>query len=277
MQTADLITSFLSNEMSAEQERQFLLSVAASDSLRLGLKSHVMVDKIFQKQLAEATVPGDVRAKIFDEMNASLGPVGVQSAPSAAAPSADPMARISAQRGFLQLLVAKIGTGVIAASLMVGGFAAGYLTHGELNGGRAPQAQVNLIPNTLRDEHPSLSAPAPSSNVLRQSAAGDAELSPSAEQRTREQSDIPPVRTVRGKNAGHIVSAPAMQESAPSGADHGAGSPSAGGVIDHSSAPREVSETDSRPATNVSVNVKIAKPAPEDRQKAKKAEDQGMP
>ena len=56
MNTADLITSFFNNEMSPDQERQFLLSVASSDSLRLGLKSHVMLDKILQEQSNQSRV-----------------------------------------------------------------------------------------------------------------------------------------------------------------------------------------------------------------------------
>jgi hypothetical protein len=65
MATADLITSFLSNEMSPEREREFLLSVAASDTLRLELKSHMLLDRILLGQAQRARVPDGVRATIF--------------------------------------------------------------------------------------------------------------------------------------------------------------------------------------------------------------------
>lgn len=67
MNTADLITSFFNNEMSPEQERQFLVSVASSDSLRLGLKSHVMLDKILQDQSASSRVSPETRGTIMRE------------------------------------------------------------------------------------------------------------------------------------------------------------------------------------------------------------------
>lgn len=67
MNTADLITSFFNNEMSPDQERQFLLSVASSDSLRLGLKSHVMLDKILQEQSNQSRVSSQVRMNIMKQ------------------------------------------------------------------------------------------------------------------------------------------------------------------------------------------------------------------
>src|SRR6188768_2079197 len=65
MATADLITAFLSNEMSPDRERQFLLSVAASDSLRLELKSHLMIDRMMGERVQSAHVPDAVRMTIF--------------------------------------------------------------------------------------------------------------------------------------------------------------------------------------------------------------------
>ena len=67
MNTADLITSFFNNELSPDQERQFLLSVASSDSLRLGLKSHVMLDKILSEEVGNSRISPNVRAKVMQE------------------------------------------------------------------------------------------------------------------------------------------------------------------------------------------------------------------
>lgn len=67
MNTADLITAFFNNEMSPDQERQFLVSVASSDSLRLGLKSHAMLDRILYEQSSQSRVPVEVRMKIMRE------------------------------------------------------------------------------------------------------------------------------------------------------------------------------------------------------------------
>ena len=67
MNTVDLITSFFNNELSPDQERQFLLSVASSDSLRLGLKSHVMLDRILHEEADKSRVSQSIRANVMKE------------------------------------------------------------------------------------------------------------------------------------------------------------------------------------------------------------------
>ena len=88
MPTADLITDFLGNEMSPERERQFLLSVAASDALRLELKSHLMVDRILVDRVQSARVSETVRSTIFTAAGVSTGHAAPD-APSSSAPAAD--------------------------------------------------------------------------------------------------------------------------------------------------------------------------------------------
>lgn len=140
MKTADLITSFLSNEMTADQERQFLLSVAASDSMRLSLKSHVMLDRIAANQLQRAEVPVSVREAIFAQMSASMAE------PAPSNPAAErPMPRSGGQgtRGFLQ----KFGTQALVMVLTAGGFVAGYLTGSDQpETAQAPAQQVQSAP-----------------------------------------------------------------------------------------------------------------------------------
>jgi hypothetical protein len=131
MKTADLITSYLNNEMSPEQERQFLLSVAASDSLRLSLKSHVMLDKIVTNQIQHAHVPENVRNVIFSQMHASVSGGGSVGAAASAA-GADATEGASLLGRFLNGAAGRFGRGALVALLTVGGFAAGYLTHSEL-------------------------------------------------------------------------------------------------------------------------------------------------
>lgn len=140
MKTADLITSFLSNEMTADQERQFLLSVAASDSMRLSLKSHVMLDRIAANQLQRAEVPVSVREAIFAQMSASMAE------PAPSTPAAErPMHRPGAQgtRGFLR----KFGSQAVVMALTAGGFVAGYLTGSDQpQTAQAPAQQVQSAP-----------------------------------------------------------------------------------------------------------------------------------
>ena len=67
MNSADLITSFFNNELSPDQEREFLVSVASSDAMRLGLKSHVMLDKILIEENQNVEISPAVRRSILKE------------------------------------------------------------------------------------------------------------------------------------------------------------------------------------------------------------------
>lgn len=126
MNTADLITSYLNNEMNPEQERQFLLSVAASDSMRLALKSHVMIDQIMQRQMAQTNVPEPVRNTIFAAVAASVSsssPVSPSTPHPPAAISSGSASGGFALGGFLK--------GASLLLLTVGGFTAGYFIGSE--------------------------------------------------------------------------------------------------------------------------------------------------
>ncbi len=126
MNTADLITAYLNNEMSPEQERQFLLSVAASDSLRLSLKSHVMLDRIVFEQARDTRVPDGVRGTIFAEMSASLAAGG---GGSSASPYADGLRAATSSPGGAVSALSRLGIvkGFSIAVLALSGFGAGYL------------------------------------------------------------------------------------------------------------------------------------------------------
>lgn len=139
MATADLITSFLNNEMSTDQEREFLLSVAASDSLRLELKSHVMLDRILVDQVQHAQVPHAVREAIFME-------AGI--ATSAARTSDRPGSR-GASRPVSNFL-SKFQRGALAVLVAASGFALGYATGNNETGEPAVTSQqpVQVAPRT---------------------------------------------------------------------------------------------------------------------------------
>lgn len=121
MATADLITAFLSNEMSPDRERQFLLSVAASDALRLELKSHLMLDRMMGERAQNARVPDAVRMAIFAQAG-----IATASAPSAdAATHASNAGRAAMHAtGFFSRLAGRMT--LFAATLAV--FGAGYAT-----------------------------------------------------------------------------------------------------------------------------------------------------
>jgi|GEM_PF-3054897 len=137
MKTADLITSFLENELTPEQERQFLLSVAASDSLRLSLKSHVMLDRISADQLHRAHVPVGVREAIFAQ-----AAVAVAEFPLPGESARAPVPDMKGTGGrFAGGLLRKYGSHALTVLLTAGSFVAGYLVHPEGDTPAALQVQ----------------------------------------------------------------------------------------------------------------------------------------
>lgn len=142
MNTADLITAFFNNEMSPDQERQFLLSVASSDSMRLGLKSHVMLDKLLQEQADLTTVPPMVRTTILreaaviaaaaasglavSEAEAAMSDVEPVASPTVTAPRPSLLARIPRWTAYPMSLL-------LAAGSFFAGFYAGDREAGAAN------------------------------------------------------------------------------------------------------------------------------------------------
>jgi hypothetical protein len=133
MATADLITSFLNNEMHPDQEREFLLSVAASDSMRLELKSHVMLDRILDSQARRAMVSSDVRSLIFAEAGLVTaehdGRLPVAGVPVATSSST---------------FFSRLTRGVLVLVLAATGFAAGYFMGAEDESGLSAQQTAQL-------------------------------------------------------------------------------------------------------------------------------------
>lgn len=130
MNTADLITAFFNNEMSPDQERQFLVSVASSDSLRLGLKSHVMLDKILNEQSDITRVSSDVRTNIMREAAVVAAAATGLSATDMFAHEGETKAPAAASGGSRALFSRWLST---AAALLVavGSFFAGFYTGSE--------------------------------------------------------------------------------------------------------------------------------------------------
>lgn len=161
MKTADLITSYLNNEMTPEQERQFLLSVAASDSLRLSLKSHVMLDKIVTNQIQRAHVPESVRESIFTEMRSSVGGSAPVGAAAASGAEVAETAGFSAVGRLLNNAAWRFGRGALVGLLVVGGFAAGYLTRSEIVPAATPATVSAPVEDRAVSGVPAAPTPAP--------------------------------------------------------------------------------------------------------------------
>ncbi len=131
MNTADLITAFFNNEMSPDQERQFLVSVASSDSLRLGVKSHVMLDKILNEQTDFAKAPLNVRTTIMREAAIVAAAGGALSASEALANNSEAVpaqTTSTAAVGQTGVRVSRWLSVAMAFVLAIGSFFAGFYT-----------------------------------------------------------------------------------------------------------------------------------------------------
>ncbi|MCE2502819.1 MAG: hypothetical protein J4G05_01990 [Chlorobi bacterium] len=149
MNTADLITSFFNNEMSPDQERQFLLSVASSDSLRLGLKSHVMLDKILNEQADKTRVSSGVRTSVMKEAALVTAAVGsVTAAEAAVAQKEAPLeTEVVLHHGTSNNILRHIPrwvSGPLVLLLAVGSFFVGYYA----GDGSNEEGVQNLMPAT---------------------------------------------------------------------------------------------------------------------------------
>jgi hypothetical protein len=216
MRTADQITSFLNNEMTASQEREFLLSVAASDSLRLALKSHVMLDRIFTGQLERVHVPDAVRETIFSEMRASLAePLSV---PSGTAPAAYAMSQ--AGSSLYSRLASRAGWTLMIVLLTLGGFTAGYYAGTGLSVKKGPEVTTVTFPNTPRDLR--RDPPGPSSSLSSQtpatslSTAAPASEKPRVERAVAQETRMSPVvRKVSRTTAAQSANLPSADIAVP--------------------------------------------------------------
>jgi hypothetical protein len=272
MTTADLITSFLDNEMSPNQEREFLLSVAASDSLRLELKSHVMLDRIFTQQAQRTQVPDAIRSTILAQAGVAIAGQG--------APEAGRLPRASHRIGGRTRSFFKAVSRASMLLLAVIGFAGGYVVG---SGGSAPRAESNAGPNVPQREPASLVQPQQSAASTQSSDANATRLNSlpaPVVTEARPNRSMTPMRTAHRPSAsanarqpiGTAIEAP-QNAASPSSATSQAASPSAATPTE-TGTPTDVKVS---PPANASVKMNVKKPSEKDRKNPPQTEQPQNP
>jgi hypothetical protein len=258
MNTADLITAFLSNEMNPAQEREFLLSVAASDTQRLALKSHVMLDRVLSQQVQRASVPDSVRGVIFSAAAASLA----EPLPTSQAASNSQ----TAQSGFaarLRAFASRAAMPIMATMLTLAGFTAGYYTSSET----APESGDVSAAVPASAAAPRVADPAPSAvTPVQTSAQNDVAATVQKEETPAAQAISRPAEQ-KPQAARRVVSTPA-RIIAPSTSDPAAAKPSQSGsttTTDPGNEPSRSSVDNTDPS--MQVQLKIRKPGDTNSQK----------
>jgi hypothetical protein len=132
------ISSYIDNELSSDQEQEFLISLAASDGLRKSFRSELVLKNVLHRDEAATNPPRKMRGAIFGVVG--LAGAGLTAGRADAAQHAS--TSVHASSGFLKTMFAtKINALLTAATITVSGFA-GYGVHSLVE--PAPQAMANV-------------------------------------------------------------------------------------------------------------------------------------
>ncbi len=196
------ISSYIDNELSGEQEQEFLISLAASDALRKSFRSELVLKKVLHHDEMATNPPRRLRGAVFAAVGlAGAGIAGAGMAPAHAAPVA------SSASGLVKSLFAtKMSTLITAAGISLSAVA-GYGVHtviapkdvAPVQSVQAPRAipaasdQVTPVDNTMgvkQDVGSSQAEHAPAT-VLHQRAAQTAASRNSARVKASESTTTP--------------------------------------------------------------------------------------
>ncbi len=120
------ISSYIDNEFSAEQEQEFLISLAASEGLRKSFRSELVLKKVLHHDEAAMNPPRKLRGAVFASLG--LGAAGLSAPKANATPAA-------ATRGLMKTFFAtKLNTLVTVAGLSISALA-GYGVHSIISPG----------------------------------------------------------------------------------------------------------------------------------------------
>jgi len=125
MNQQDTISSYIDNELSAEAEQEFLISLAASESLRRSFRSELTMKNILREDDRTVNPPRSMRNAVFSA-------VGLSAAPAAGGGAS------VASRG---LFATKLQT-LVSALALAGSMTVGYVAHDMLR----PSSEVHSQP-----------------------------------------------------------------------------------------------------------------------------------
>lgn len=131
------ISSYIDNELSLEQEQEFLISLAASDGLRKSFRSELVLKNVMHRDDASVNPPHTLRRSVF----AALGLAGADMIASEHAHAASQ----SAPHALKALFASKMSTLIVAGGIGVSAMA-GYGLHSVVNS----PASVSQHPVTVQ-------------------------------------------------------------------------------------------------------------------------------
>ena len=132
------ISSYIDNELSGEQEQEFLISLAASDGLRKSFRSELILKNVLHRDGAVTEPPRKMRSAIFATLG--LGIAGAATATKANAAQHSTTVGRAPQAShslFKTLFATKVNALVTAAGISISALA-GYGVHSIVTVGHGP-------------------------------------------------------------------------------------------------------------------------------------------
>jgi negative regulator of sigma E activity len=118
------ISSYIDNELSSEQEQEFLISLASSDGLRKSFRSELVLKNVLHRDGAVTEPPREMRSAIFATLGLGIATGGITAtkANAAARPA------VASHSVFKTLFATKVNALIIAAGISISALA-GYGVH----------------------------------------------------------------------------------------------------------------------------------------------------
>ena len=129
------ISSYIDNELNAEQEQEFLISLAASEGLRKSFRSELVLKKVLHHDEVTMNPPHRLRSTVFATIG--LGIAASTASKSSAAP------RLAGRSFVKSLFATKMSTLITAAGISISALA-GYGVH-SLTEPAAPVAKAAMV------------------------------------------------------------------------------------------------------------------------------------
>jgi hypothetical protein len=96
------ISSYIDNELSAQDEQDFLISLAASDGLRKSFRSELVLKNVLHRDEASTNPPRRLRAAVFAAVGLAATGIAAENAQASQAGSGFSQAGSAAPRGIVQ-------------------------------------------------------------------------------------------------------------------------------------------------------------------------------
>jgi negative regulator of sigma E activity len=210
MTNDERISAYIDNELTADQEQELLISLAASDTLRKSFRSELVLKKVLRADERAVNPPRHLRTAVFAAIGLGAAVAATAEAEAATVPSAAASADAGSAptHGLLKTLFAsKVNALLTAGGLTVAGLA-GYGVHTLTVPAPAPHEVV--IPATTSTSAPVTLAPA----VTEEEKPAVAESKPTVHRRA-------PHRAIQETSSVNTGQAASLDSAKPSGVSGG--------------------------------------------------------